>query len=54
MQWEEKEEQAEEDLARIIMRFFTNEDLIETFAFIENSIVADKLLKLLNSLEYKC
>ena len=36
-------ESAEEDLARIIMRFFTNEDLIETFAFIENSIVADLL-----------
>lgn len=34
-------ESAEEELARIIMSFFTNEDLIETFAFIENSIVAD-------------
>lgn len=36
-------ESAEEDLARIIMSFFTNEELIETFAFIENSIVADLL-----------
>ena len=36
-------ESAEEELARIIMSFFTNEDLIETFAFIENSIVADLL-----------
>lgn len=36
-------ESTEEDLARIIMSFFTNEDLIETFAFIENSIVADLL-----------
>lgn len=36
-------ESSEEDLAVDIMKFFTNEELIEAFAFIENSIVADLL-----------
>lgn len=36
-------ESSEEELAVDIMKFFTNEELIETFAFIENSIVADLL-----------
>ena len=36
-------ESSEEELAVDIMKFFTNEELIEAFAFIENSIVADLL-----------
>lgn len=45
-------ESSEDELASDIMKFFTNEELIETFTFIENSIVAD-LLGILSTVRRK-